>query len=171
MRPVSRPIQIAVVGAAACDGPTAKLAHAVGAGLAREGAALVCGGSSGVMEAACRGAREQGGRTIGVLPGVDSAASPPGELLDVVLYSGMGEARHLTVVLSVSAVIAIGGGWGTLAEIAAALKSRVPVVALRSWNLNRPDGLTDPLLSHARSAEDAVTLALRAVPRDRSVAI
>ncbi|KAB2962159.1 MAG: TIGR00725 family protein [Thermoanaerobaculia bacterium] len=171
MRRVTGLIQIAVVGAAACDEETAELARAVGAGLARDGAALVCGGSSGVMEAACRGAREAGGRTIGVLPGVDAAASPPGDFLDVVLYSGLGEARHLTVVLSAASVIAIGGGWGTLAEIAAALKSRVPVVALRSWNLRRPDGLADPLLAYARTPEDAVTLALRSARRERPVAI
>lgn len=162
MRVVPRVLQLAVVGASSCNEATAALAHEVGAEIARAGAWLVCGGRGGVMSAACAGAKATGGRTIGVLPGVDEASSPPNDHLDAVLYTGLHQARNQIVVLSSAAVLAIGGGWGTLSEIAFALKFRIPVVLLGSWNLRRPDGLSDPLLLHARTAADAVALALRA---------
>jgi uncharacterized protein (TIGR00725 family) len=122
-----------------------------------------------VMEAACRGARGAGGRTVGVLPGSDEAATPPNDHLDVVLYTGLAQARNQVVVLSAAAVIAVGGGWGTLSEIGLALKYRVPVVLLASWHLRRPDGLADPLLLVARTAADAVALAAQAARRERPV--
>ena len=78
------------------------------------------------------------------------------------------QARNQVLVLSADAVVAIGGGWGTLSEIALALKFRIPVVTLRSWSLRRPDGLNDPLLAHAVTAPDAVALALRAAERRRA---
>jgi uncharacterized protein (TIGR00725 family) len=162
---MSRPLQIAVVGAAACDEPTLRLARDTGAELALAGATLLCGGRGGVMEAACQGAHLAGGRTVGILPGIDETVSPANEYLDVVLYSGLHQARNQILVLSAAAVIAIGGGWGTLSEIAFALKYRVPVVLLESWNLRRPDGLNDPLLFDARTAADAVKVALHSTGR------
>ncbi len=171
MRAVPRPLQIAIAGAAVCDEPTAELARATGAALARAGATLVCGGRGGVMAAACAGAQAAGGRTVGILPGVDAAATPPNDHLDVVLFTGLHQARNQILVLSASAVIAIGGGWGTLSEIALALKFRIPAVLLASWSLRRPDGLADPRLFHARTAEDAVALALQAVNNDRPVTV
>lgn len=162
MRAVSRTLQIAVVGASSCDEDTAALAREVGAEIARAGAWLVCGGRGGVMSAACAGAKQAGGRTIGVLPGVDGASSPPNDHLDAVLYTGLNQARNQIVVLSAAVVLAIGGGWGTLSEIAFALKFRIPVVLLGSWNLRRPDGLADPLLLHARTPADALALARQA---------
>ncbi len=155
-------MQIAVLGAAACDETIAKLARDTGAEIARAGATLLCGGRGGVMEAAAEGARLAGGRTVGILPGVDEKSSPANEFLDVVLYSGMQQARNQILVLSSEAVIAIGGGWGTLSEISVALKYRVPVVLLSSWDLKRPDGLKDPLLLEARAPADAVKIALHA---------
>ncbi len=169
MRSVSRPLQYAVVGAATCDAETAALAEQVGAEIARAGATLVCGGRGGVMAAACRGAQGAGGRTVGVLPGVDESATPPNDHLDVVLFTGLAQARNQVVVLSSAAVIAVGGGWGTLSEIALALKYRVPVVLVESWNLRRPDGLADPLLRVARTPADAVALAVQAATRERPV--
>jgi uncharacterized protein (TIGR00725 family) len=166
-----RPVQLVVVGAAVCDEPTSGLAHEVGAEIARSGATLICGGRTGVMAAACAGAKSAGGLTVGVLPGIDEAASPPNSDLDVVLYSGLQQARNQVLVLSGSAVIALGGGWGTLSEIAAALKFRVPVVLLESWSLRRPDGLSDPLLTVARSARDAVQLALQRAQLGRPVTV
>jgi len=160
-----RPLQVAVVGAAACDEQIARLARDTGAELALAGATVVCGGRGGVMEAACQGARLAGGRTVGILPGCEDAAAPANEYLDVVLYSGMNQARNQILVLSAAAVVAIGGGWGTLSEISFALKYRVPVVLLESWNLRRPDGLNDPLLFEAKTAADAVKLALHASGR------
>jgi len=150
------------VGASACDDETARLAREAGAELALAGVALLCGGRGGVMQAACEGAQLAGGTTIGVLPGTDESSSPANEYLDVVLYSGLQQARNQILVLSSAAVIAIGGGWGTLSEIAFALKYRVPVVLLASWALQRPDGLADPLLFDAKTAREAVKIALRA---------
>jgi hypothetical protein len=171
MRRVTAPLQIAVVGAATCDEATAALAHAVGVELARAGAVLVSGGRGGVMSAACAGAQSAGGRTVGVLPGKDASDSSPNEHLDVVLFTGFQQARNQILVLSSAAVIAIGGGWGTLSEIAMALKYRVPVVLLASWHLRRPDGLSDPLLLAARTAADAVALATQASARDRPITV
>jgi uncharacterized protein (TIGR00725 family) len=160
--------QIAVVGAAECSPELATVAAEVGGALARAGAVLLTGGRSGVMAAASAGARAAGGLVIGVLPGADAAASPPNPDVEVALFTGLGQARNQVLVLSASVVIAIGGGWGTLSEIASALKHRVPVVALRSWRLSRPDGAREPLL-HALedgTAAEAVALALElAAPR------
>lgn len=166
-----RSVQIAVVGAAACDESVTQLARETGAELARGGATVLCGGRGGVMEAACEGARRAGGRTLGILPGIDETTTPPNDYLDVVLYTGLNQARNQILVLSSRSVVAIGGGWGTLSEIACALKFRVPVVLLASWSLRRPDGLADPLLLHARTAADAVSLALHASRRERPVTV
>lgn len=160
-----RSLQIAVVGAAACDAEIAQLARDTGAELALAGATVLCGGRGGVMQAACEGARLAGGLTVGILPGIDDHETPANDYLDIVLHSGLNQARNQILVLSAAAVIAIGGGWGTLSEIAFALKFRVPVVLLASWKLHRPDGLGDPLLFKAHSATEAVKLALHASGR------
>jgi uncharacterized protein (TIGR00725 family) len=160
-----RSLQVAVVGAAACDDVVARLARDTGAELALGGVTVLCGGRGGVMQAACEGAHFAGGRTVGILPGVDDSETPANDYLDVVLHSGLNQARNQILVLSAAAVIAIGGGWGTLSEIAFALKFRVPVVLLASWKLRRPDGLGDPLLFNAQSASEAVKLALHASGR------
>jgi hypothetical protein len=165
MQLVTRPVQIAIVGAAACDEATLRLARDAGSELARGGATVLCGGRGGVMEAACEGAKRRGGHTVGILPGLDETSTPANDWLDVVLYTGLNQARNQILVLSARSVLAIGGGWGTLSEIAFALKFRVPVVLLSSWNLRRPDGLNDPLLFEARTAEDAARLALHASVR------
>ncbi len=167
MRAMSERWQIAVVGASTCDEPTAALARETGAEAARAGAVLLTGGRGGVMAAAAAGARAAGGLSVGLLPGADAAASPPNEDLDVRLFTGLQQARNQVIVLSAGAVVAIGGGWGTLSEIALALKYRVPVVLLASWELKRPDGLSDPLLFHARTPADAITIARQAASRER----
>lgn len=159
----SRPPQIAVVGAAGgSGGPTRveDLAYRVGAALGEAGAVLLTGGRGGVMAAASRGARQAGGRTVGVLPG--TADSPPNRHVETAIFTGMGQARNLVLVLSARAVIAVGGGWGTLSEIAMALKHRIPVVTLESWDLERPDGAAEPLLACAATPEEAVRRALEA---------
>lgn len=159
--PLQRDVfQVAVIGGAACDPETGRLAYEVGAALARAGAVVICGGRGGVMEAASRGARDHEGLTVGILPGRDAATSPPNDSIQIRLFTGMGQARNLSVVLSAAAVIAVGGGWGTLSEIALAMKHRIPVVRLRSWKLDPPTG-PDPLLLSADSPEEAVSLALR----------
>ena len=105
------------------------LAEEVGAAVAEAGAGLVCGGLGGVMEAACRGARSRGGLTVGLLPGIDRDAA--NGWVVVALPTGLGEARNALVVRAADAVVAVGGGWGTLSEIALALKAGVPVVGRR----------------------------------------
>jgi uncharacterized protein (TIGR00725 family) len=94
---------------------------------------LVCGGLGGVMEAACRGAKGSGGLTVGILPGADRAAANP--FVDVAIPTGLGEARNALVVRAADAVIAIGGGYGTLSEIALALRAGKPVVGLGTWEI------------------------------------
>ena len=158
-------LQIAVIGAAACDEEVAALAYEVGAEIAAAEGVLICGGRGGVMEAASRGARDGGGLAIGILPGTDAKTSPPNRHLSVAIFSGMGQARNQVLVLSAHAVVAVGGGWGTLSEIAMALKYRVPVVLLESWKLKRPDGLADPLMKRATSPAEAVAIAARLARR------
>lgn len=152
--------QIAVAGGADCGSVTAREAFEVGRHLARQGAVLLCGGCGGVMERAAAGARSEGGLTVGILPGAGPEESAPNPAIEVDLYTGMGQARNLVLVLSAEVVIAIGGGWGTLSEIALALKHGRPVVRLGSWELERPDGAAEELLFEATGAADAVERAL-----------
>lgn len=164
---MSQRLQISLIGGASCDGRLAEVARKVGRELARAGATLVCGGRGGVMAAASRGAREAGGTVVGILPGPDASTSQPNEDVGVAVYTGMGQGRNLAVVLSGAAAIAVGGGWGTLSEIALALKHGIPVVTLESWSLERPDGAAEPRLRHARTAREAVELALGLADRKR----
>ena len=109
------------------------------------------------MEAACRGAREGGGRSVGLLPGSDRSAANP--YLDVAIATGMGELRNGLVVRAADAVIAVGGGFGTLAEIAFALKAGKPVVGLETWELSRR-GRAQTGIEVAEDATEAVACAL-----------
>jgi uncharacterized protein (TIGR00725 family) len=149
---------VAVVGSGDDDPGTNAAAEIVGRGLARAGAVLVCGGLGGVMAAACRGARAEGGRTVGLLPGL--RREDANEWVDVAIATGLGEARNALIVRAADAVIAIGGEHGTLSEIAMALKTGVPVVGLDTWQLTPPAGDPDVSIVRAPSAEDAVSLAL-----------
>ena len=149
---------IAVIGAGQCDGTTRQLAEAVGYELAQRDMALVCGGLGGVMEAACRGAQRAGGLTIGILPGVDPAEANPH--VEIAIPTGLGEARNLIVVRTGQAVIAIAGEYGTLSEIAHALKMGKPVIGLNTWRLLKGDK-EDQGITPATTAREAVELALR----------
>jgi uncharacterized protein (TIGR00725 family) len=111
---------------------------------------LVCGGLGGVMEAACRGARAEGGTTVGILPGLDRSAANP--YVAVAIATGLGEARNALVVRAADCLIAVGGAYGTLSEIALALKAGKRVVGLRTWEI---DGVTA-----AESAAAALSAAL-----------
>ena len=157
----SRRLPVAVVGAGDCSDDLTALATAVGAGLARAGAIVLTGGRGGVMAAASAGARQAGGLVVAVLPGADATQSPPADDAEVALFTGMGQARNVVLVLSAAVVVAVGGGWGTLSEIATALKHGIPVVGLASWELRRPDGAAEPLLHRVDDAPAAVDLALR----------
>lgn len=112
------------------------------------------------MEAACRGARRAGGRTIGILPGDDPGAANP--YVEVAIPTGLGEARNLIIVRAGQAVIAIAGEYGTLSEIAHALKMGRPVVGLNTWRLMRGN-LEDRGIVIAETPDEAVELALRAI--------
>ncbi len=112
---------IGVIGASSCDAATAAMAYDVGKGIAEAGYALICGGMGGVMEAACRGASEAGGLTIGILPG-DAVASA-NRYVDFPIATGLGIARNVIIVRSSRVLVAVRGGPGTLSEIAYALSS------------------------------------------------
>ena len=147
------PPYVAVVGAGG-DAATELLAIAeeVGTELARRGAVVVTGGLGGVMEAACRGARAAGGTTLGILPGADRTAA--NSFVDIAVATGMGELRNGLVVRCADAVVAVGGEYGTLSEIALALKAGKVVVGLLTWEIEGVRAATD--------ADDAVALAMRA---------
>jgi len=153
--------QISVVGSSRCgeDSESWKLAEDVGRLLAEAGVTVVCGGGPGVMEAVARGATEAGGTAIGILPGDDPDAANPH--CTHAVATGVGQARNLAVVASADATIAVGGEWGTLAEIAHARNLGRPVIALRSWQVS---GIGDmeggPGVLRAETAAEAVTLAL-----------
>ena len=135
-------------------------AECVGRGLAERGAVLVCGGRGGAMEAACRGAKAAGGTTVGILPGSDRGEA--NAYVDVAVATGLGEGRNVLVVRSVDAVIAVGGAYGTLSEIALALKAGTPVVGLATWELVR-EGRRDEGIIRAETSDEAVRLALAAL--------
>lgn len=146
------PVRVAVVGAGICGDDLMALAADTGRAIASAGAILVCGGLGGVMEGAARGAADAGGLTVGFLPGTDPRDANP--YIRVPLATGMGEGRNLLVARTADVVIAIGGEWGTLSEIALAKKVGLTVILLRP-------GLAAHLdLPVARTGEDAVRQAL-----------
>ena len=145
---------ISVIGAGRCDERTAELAREVGRRLAEAGCTLVTGGLGGVMEAASRGAREADGLVIGILPGARRDDANP--FVDVPVVTGMGEARNAIVAATGQAVIAIAGEFGTLSEIAFALKRGKPIVSVGSWQV-------DPKVVQVESAEEAVEAVLQRV--------
>lgn len=154
---------IAVIGGSS---PTnhehVRLAEEVGRELAARGVSLVCGGLSGIMEAACRGAKSAGGTTIGILPGRSSRDA--NSYVDIPIVTTMGFSRNVIVVHTGDAVIAVGGAFGTLSEIAHALGDGIPVVALNTWPLSRNgDGQSvDEAMIQATDAADAVAKAIAA---------
>lgn len=156
--PLQRQPIIAVCGAGICDAQMAALAEEVGQRIAEAGATLVCGGLGGVMQAACRGAVSAGGLTLGYLPGSEPGAANP--WVHIVLPTGMGEARNLLIVRAAGVVIAIGGEYGTLSEIALARKLGRSVIGLHTWNLGK-DASGRPHIIAAKNPAEAVSLALQ----------
>ena len=150
---------VAVVGAGRASAEEERAAEAVGRRLAEAGVVLVCGGLGGVMEAACRGAQGGGGMTVGILPGTSRSDANP--YVDVAVATGLGELRNGLIVRTADALIAVGGEFGTLSEIALALKAGKPVVALGGWELARAGQPVDGIV-RAASPEDAVARALAA---------
>ena len=139
---------VAVIGAASCSEE-----------IARRGAVLVCGGRGGVMEAACRGAKAEGGTTVGILPGADR--SEANRYVDIAIVTGLGEARNAIVVRTADAVVAVSGGYGTLSEIGLALKMGRPVVGLGTWELQQAGQPVDAVVqatTPAQAVERALAL-------------
>ncbi len=141
-------MQVAVVGPGECTDSEEMMAERVGSLVAAEGATLLSGGLSGVMEAAARGAQGTGGLVVGILPGTGGG----NRFLDITVRSGLGHARNVVLVQSADAIIAIGGGYGTLSEIAIALKCAIPVYGLNSWEI---EGVT-----RCETPEEAVSRAV-----------
>ncbi len=136
---------IAVIGGRQADNELLTIAEDVGSRIVRKGAVLVCGGLTGVMEAASRGAKKEGGVTIGILPEGKEDANP---YIDIPISTGLGLARNAIIANSADALIAIGGEYGTLSEIAFALQIEKPVIGIKTWDIK---GVVP-----AESAEDAV---------------
>ncbi|MDD1662471.1 MAG: TIGR00725 family protein [Methanomicrobiales archaeon] len=124
-------MQIAVIGKEECTDEEYEAAETAGSLIAANHAVLCCGGRGGVMEAACKGAKGIGGTTVGILP--DRGKGNP--YLDVAVRTGMGYGRNVILVESADAVVAIGGGYGTLSEIAIALKAGKKVFGYRTWEI------------------------------------
>lgn len=141
---------VAVIGAGEASDPEIAAAETVGRSLAEAGIVVVCGGLGGVMDAVARGCAAGGGTSIGILPGDDRGPASPH--LTLAIATGLGEARNALVVRAADAVIAIGGEWGTLSEIALARTMSKPVVGLDTWHLDR----VDPGMMEAADPADAV---------------
>jgi uncharacterized protein (TIGR00725 family) len=153
------PTIIAVIGENDPSPDLAALAEAVGREIATAGAVLVCGGLGGVMEAACRGAHDRGGTSIGFLPG--TRREDANRYVTYPVPTGLGHVRNILVVRTAQAVIAIGGKYGTLSEIAFAKIDGTPVIGLQTWELKR-EGLKDGPIQQASDAKQAVAMALEA---------
>ena len=156
---------IAVIGNSTAKPEHIKLAEEVGRELAKRSIIVVCGGLSGVMEAVCRGAKSEGGMTIGILPG--HSRDDANSFVDIPIVTTMGYSRNVIVVNTGEAVISVGGAFGTLSEIAHALSEEIPVIGLKTWPLTvRGDG--DPIYPGIVEAEtplDAVEKAILAAQR------
>jgi uncharacterized protein (TIGR00725 family) len=140
-------------------------AEAAGASIARAGAVLVTGGLGGAMEAACRGAKGASGLTLGILPGTDRREGNP--FVDIAVPTGMGEMRNALVVRAADGVLAFNGGFGTLSELALALKLGKPVISIGSWELSI--GGRPAQVPVAASVEEAVDTLMRLVSPPRTV--
>ena len=149
-------IQIGVIGAGQCSLEIERLAEEVGREIAKKKALLICGGLGGVMEASARGAKKEGGVTIGILPGFSFDDANP--FIDIPIVTGLSHARNVLVVRSSQVIIAVEGGYGTLSEIGIALKLRKPVVGLRTWDVSNK-------IVTVETPEDAVKQAISLIKK------
>lgn len=154
-----RPLMIGVIGEGDPPPEVAAQAEEVGAEIGAAGAILICGGMGGVMEAACRGAQRRGGITIGILPTLRHTDANP--YVTYPIPTGLGHARNIIVARCSHAIVAVGGKFGTLSEIAFAKIEGTPVVGLRSWRIDREGLEADPII-RATDAKEAIRLALEA---------
>lgn len=150
---IERRVQVGVIGGRDVSEKSLKDAETVGRLIAERGAVLLCGGLGGVMEAACRGAKAGNGLTVGILPSTDVQDANP--YVDIVIPTGLGIARNAVIIHASDGVIAVGGKYGTLSEMAFALQTGIPVVSLNSWDVDRqvvkagtPGQAVDRLFQH-----------------------
>ncbi len=139
-------MNIAVIGGHSCSQDTAQIAESIGKEVARMGATLICGGLGGVMEAACKGAKSAGGKTIGILPGHNKGEANP--YVDIPIVTGLGFMRNNLVIKNADIVIAIDGKEGTLSEIAFALQMKKPIIGINTWDI--------PGLIQVKGAQEAI---------------
>jgi len=158
----SRKPIIAVCGAGSCDAETSARAEKVGRAIAEAGAIMVCGGLGGVMEAACQGASEHDGITVGVLPSNDTYEANP--YVQVPVATGFGVGRNMVIAHTADVLIALGGSFGTLSEIALALNLGKRVVHIDSWDLGEAGAVDPELYVEAATPEEAVERALEYQP-------
>ena len=147
-------INVAVIGGSTCSKKIYTQAKALGSLIAKEGWTLVCGGLSGVMEAACKGAKAEGGLTIGILPGNNSRGA--NKYVDVKIPTGLGYARNILVVRAADVVIAIDGKYGTLSEISFALNEEKKVYGIDTWDIKG--------IIKIKSAKEAIAKIKKEVP-------
>ena len=152
---------VGVIGSSKTEPELLKLAEEVGAEIARNGAAVVCGGLSGVMEAVCRGARREGGLTIGIIPSDDKHDA--NQYIQIPIVTGMGMGRNVMLVKTADVLIAVGGEFGTLSEIAHALNIGKKVIGLRTWKLEKAHTRNIPNLVEVDTPKKAVALALEII--------
>lgn len=153
---------IGVIGTGEASEEEVNAAFEVGREIARRNCILVCGGMTGVMEAACRGAKSGEGLTVGIIPGETKAEANP--YVDIPVVTGIGHARNIIVVRSSDAIIAIGGSYGTLSELAFALRLKIPIIGINTWDVSSE-------IKKAENPKEAVGMAIGLIrpDNDRSV--
>lgn len=144
---------MAVIGASDASPAQEQAAEEVGRGLGAAGAVVINGGGGGVMAAASRGACATGGIVVGILPGLDRRAA--NQWVAVALATGLGELRNGLIVRAADAVVAVGGAYGTLSEIALALAAGLPVVGLDTWSIDGVQAVASPAAAVRRALEIA----------------
>jgi uncharacterized protein (TIGR00725 family) len=174
---MGRRVQISVVGydADSCTEGAREAAYRVGRAIAKEGATLVCGGLGGVMEAASKGAHDAGGHSVGIIPSSDSDQA--NRYCEFVVATGIGKSRNFVVAYSGDAMIVVGGGAGTISEVAAAYQVAKPIVTVKGtggvadeWAGKYLDDRRTRLILEGSSPEDAVKKVMRELSRKRKAA-
>ena len=161
-----RKIRVGVIGPSEAPPDLYSLAEDVGRLIAEAGALLICGGGTGVMEAASKGVKSAGGISVGILPGTNETEA--NQYVDIPIITGMGHGRNIINVRSSEALIAIGGGYGTLSEIALALRTGKPVVGLSTWHFSIQGIRESANYLQVRTAEEAVIEALKRAAERRT---
>jgi len=149
-----RKLQIGVIGGREETPEILEAAREIGYLIAKHDAVLFCGGLGGVMAAACKGAKKASGLTVGILPGGQAHLANPD--VDIVIPTDLGVARNAVIINACDGVIAVGGRYGTLSEIAFALQRKIPVVSFNSWEI-------DSAIYRAATPEEAVTRLFEAI--------